>query len=113
MWLPRITGGYHRTMSPNVLRGLVVVAVLAILVVSAIPLLILLDLAGDGSGWGLCEDGLDTCRVGPFSGGRLAAILLGVLFGMAALLRFIVWIASRSAERKAVPSSTADFFIPE
>ena len=56
---------YHRLMNPNVLRGLVVFAVLAILVVSAIPLLILLDLAGDGTGWGLCDEGLDSCRVGP------------------------------------------------
>lgn len=100
-------------MNPNVLRGLVVIAVLAILVVAAIPLLILLDLAGDGTGWGLCDEGLDTCRVGPFSGARLAAVLLGVLFAMAALLRMIVWFASRSARNRAVPSSTTDFFIPE
>ena len=100
-------------MQPNVLRGLVVFAVLAILVVSAIPLLILLDLAGDGTGWGLCEVGLDTCRVGPFSGARLAAALLGVLFAMAGLLRFIVWLASRSAQRHDIPKSSTDFFIPE
>ncbi len=100
-------------MRPSVLRALVVLAVLAILVVSAIPLLILLDLSSDGTGWGLCDEGLDTCRVGPFSGARLAAVLLVLLFAMAALLRFVVWIASRSSQRNAVPSSTTDFFIPE
>ena len=100
-------------MRPNVLRGLVIIAVLAILVVSAIPLLILLDLAGDGSGWGMCEEGLGTCRVGPFSGPRLAAVLLVVLFLMAGLLRFVVWLASRSAQSNVIPSSTTDFFIPE
>ena len=100
-------------MRPNVLRGLVIIAVLAILVVAAVPLLILLDLAGDGSGWGLCEQGLDTCRVGPFSGPRLAALLLVLLFSMAGLLRFIVWLAARSAQSNVIPSSTTDFFIPD
>ena len=100
-------------MRPNVLRGLVILAVLAILVVAAVPLLILLDLAGDGSGWGLCEQGLNTCRVGAFSGARLAALLLVLLFSMAGLLRFIVWLASRSAESNVIPSSNTDFFIPE
>ncbi|MEE9472774.1 MAG: hypothetical protein V3V82_02190 [Acidimicrobiia bacterium] len=110
---PKSGPGYHPVMHPNVLRGLVALAVLAILAVSAIPLLILLDLSGNGTGWGLCEAGLDTCRVGPFRGARLAALLLTVLFAMAGLLRFIVWIASRSARRNTVPASTTDFFIPE
>ena len=98
-------------MHPNVLRGLVAIAVLGILVVGAIPLLILMDLSSDGTGWGLCEQGLDSCRVGGFSGARLAGLLLAGLFGLAALLRFIVWIAGKTG-RRDVPTTNSEFFIP-
>ena len=102
-------------MHPYVVRALVGVAVILILAIAAVPLLILLDLSGGGTGWGVCEDGLDSCRVGGFRGGRRAALLMVGLFVIMALLRFVVWIASRSADRKrraAVPSTNTDFFIP-
>lgn len=104
-------GGMH----PYAVRALVGVAVILILAIGAVPLLILLDLSGGGTGWGICEAGLDSCRVGGFRGGRLAALLMVGLFLIMALLRFVVWIASRSAGRKrraAMPSTNTDFFIP-
>lgn len=102
-------------MHPYVLRALVGVAVILIVAIGAVPLLILLDLSGGGTGWGMCEDGLDSCRVGGFRGGRLAALLMVGLFAIMALLRFVVWIANRSASRKRrtrPPVTNTDFFLP-
>jgi len=48
----------------------------------AVPILVLADLAGGGSGWGLCPGGLSTCSTSYFAGPELAIILLGVLFVM-------------------------------
>ncbi len=102
------------TMHPYVVKALVFVAVLAILAVAAVPLLILLDLSGDGTGWGLCETGLDSCRVANFRGPRLALVLLLVLIGLAALLRFVVWVAGTPGRRRHQPTrySHDDIFIP-
>ncbi|MDH3606130.1 MAG: hypothetical protein OER12_03955 [Acidimicrobiia bacterium] len=101
-------------MHPNVVRALVVVAVLAILAVGAVPLLILMDLSGDGTGWGLCEAGLDSCRVGNFRGARLALVLVLVLLALATLLRFVVWVAGNPGRRnrEATRYSRDDIFIP-
>jgi len=100
-------------MHPNVVRALVVVAVLAILAVGAVPLLILMDLSGDGTGWGLCEAGLDSCRVGNFRGARLALVLVLVLLALAALLRFIVWVAGNPGRRRQSSNYTRDdIYIP-
>jgi len=100
-------------MHPNAVRALVLVAVLAILAVAAVPLLILLDLSGGGTGWGICPDGLDSCRVAYFRGPRLALVLLLVLIALAALLRFVVWAAGIPGRRRS-PSRYRrdDIFIP-
>lgn len=105
---------YHRRMHPNVVRALVLVAVVAILAVAAVPLLILLDLSGGGTGWGICEAGIDSCRVGNFRGPRLAIVLMTVLLAIAALLRFIVWVAGLPGRREQRPGvySSDDIFIP-
>ena len=100
-------------MHPYAVKALVLVAALAILVVASVPLLILLDLSGDGTGWGVCESGLDSCRVGNFRGARLAVILLAVLVALTALLRFIVWIAGTPGRRQQPTRySRDDIFIP-
>ncbi len=90
------------------------VAVAAILAVAAVPLVILLDLSGDGTGWGLCESGIDSCRVGNFRGPRLAMFLMAVLIALAALLRFIVWVAGLPGRRRQQPTrySRDDIYIP-
>ncbi len=99
-------------MHPNAVRALVVVAILAILAVAAVPLMILLDLSGDGTGWGLCEAGIDSCRVGNFRGARLAVVLLLVLLALASLLRFIVWVSGLPGRRSHRPVHRDDIFIP-
>jgi len=56
----------------------VLVAVAAATVV--VPILVLADLAGDGSGWGMCPDGLFACSTSYFAGPELMIVLLAVLF---------------------------------
>lgn len=99
-------------MHPNAVRALVLVAVVAILAVAAVPLLILLDLSDGGTGWGLCEQGIDSCRVGNFRGPRLAMVLMSVLLAIAALLRFIVWVAGLPGRRTNIPTGRDDIYIP-
>lgn len=108
------TSNYHRPMHPSAVKALVVVAILAILAVAAVPLVILLDLTGDGTGWGVCPSGLDSCRVGNFRGPRLAVVLLAVLLALAAILRFIVWVAGLPGRRNQAASryNRDDIFIP-
>lgn len=105
---------YHRPMHPNAVKALVVVAILAIMAVAAVPLVILLDLTGDGTGWGVCPEGLDSCRVANFRGARLALSLLAVLLALAAVLRFIVWVAGLPGRRSQAASRYRrdDIFIP-
>ena len=101
-------------MHPYAVRALVLLAVVAILAVGAVPLVILLDLSDGGTGWGICEQGIDSCRVGNFRGPRLAVVLMGVLLALAALLRFIVWVAGLSgrASRRAGSYPRDDIYIP-
>ncbi|MDH3538582.1 MAG: hypothetical protein OEP52_01185 [Acidimicrobiia bacterium] len=101
-------------MHPSAVKALVTVAILAIIAVAAVPLVILLDLTGDGTGWGVCPAGLDSCRVGNFRGPRLAVVLLSVLLALAAILRFIVWVAGLPGRHREAASRYRrdDIFIP-
>ncbi len=71
----------------GLLRAFTALVVVAIILVAAVPLLVLLDLVGDGTGWGLCPSGLAPCRSSYFDGPELAAILTLTLFGLVGLLR--------------------------
>jgi len=64
--------------------GLIISAIVA---VTLIPMLVLLDLAGGGDGWGLCEEGLSSCHTSYFDGPELVAMLLLLLFVILFLLR--------------------------
>jgi hypothetical protein len=68
----------------RVVIGLIVAAMVG---VALVPMLVLLDLAGGGDGWGLCEGGLTSCRAAYFEGPELLAILVVVLFLLLMLLR--------------------------
>lgn len=43
-------------------------------------MLVIADLAGGGSGWGLCPEGVSTCSTSYFAGPELLLLLLLVLF---------------------------------
>ncbi len=72
-----------------VLGALVVVAV----AVAVAPLLVIADLAGGGTGWGLCPEGITTCATSYFAAPELLAILAFSLFaslgGIAVCVRLI------------------------
>jgi len=76
----------------------------AALGVALIPLMVLLDLGDGGTGWGLCEVGVATCRSSYFAGFELLAILVAVLFAIlgliAVLARILRWVERREKERK-------------
>ncbi len=69
------------------LRVFIALAIVAIIAISALPLLVVLDLVGGGDGWGLCPDGLSSCRSSYFDGPELAAILTVLVFGLLLLVR--------------------------
>lgn len=61
----------------RILLGILLVLGASILV---IPSLVLFDLVSGGTGWGLCEEGIQECDVGYFAGLELIAILALALF---------------------------------
>lgn len=58
--------------------------------VALLPLVVLLDLAGGGTGLGLCEGGLASCRTSYFDGPELIGILVLVLLLLGAVLRTLL-----------------------
>ena len=84
------------------MRFVVIMTFLAVLLLAAVPLIILLDLANNGSGWGICPDGLSGCRASFFSGPRLALMLSLAVIGLLALVRALVWVTARRASRRDV-----------
>ena len=84
----------------------------AIVAVTLLPMLVLLDLVGGGDGWGLCPGGLASCHTSYFSGPELAAWLTLGLFLLLFLLRLALHaqrIVDRRKERElyetAVPAN--------
>lgn len=67
-----------------VLRTLLGVLIAVAVATALVPMLVIADLAGGGSGWGLCSEGIGTCSTSYFAGPELLAILLVVLFAMLA-----------------------------
>ncbi len=74
-------------MSLTGLRVLVGVLLLLAVVVGSLPLLILLDLAAGGTGYGLCPGRLSQCR-NPFTAApELSFALMLALFALVASIR--------------------------
>lgn len=94
-------------MSPEALKIVAGLVVLAIVVVAAVPLLVLLDLAAGGTGYGLCPEGLASCRISYATAPELAVTLVVVLFGLLAFLRVVLG-TFRRAERHRRLMSGAD-----
>ncbi|MDH4117644.1 MAG: hypothetical protein OEX04_14525 [Acidimicrobiia bacterium] len=68
-------------MEPRVLiRGLRLILILAAVALAAFPLLVLLDLAGGGTGYGLCPQGVRSCR-NPYTAAPelMAALTFGLI----------------------------------
>lgn len=69
--------------------------------VALVPLLVLIDLAGGGNGWGLCRAGLASCRAAYFEGPELLAGLVVVLFLLLMLLRLAYYFRRRLEDRQS------------
>ncbi|MDH3307638.1 MAG: hypothetical protein OEO77_09005 [Acidimicrobiia bacterium] len=69
------------------LRFLFFGVMLAALLVAAIPLLVLINLAEGGDGFGLCPGGLGRCDFGYTLPLELSASLVVILFVLVALIR--------------------------
>lgn len=79
--------------------GLIVTAMVG---VALIPMLVLLDLAGGGDGWGLCRGGLASCRAAYFEGPELLAFLVVILFLLLMLLRLALYVRRRLERRQSM-----------
>lgn len=77
------------------LRALILLLVLAALVIAAVPVLVLLNLLGGGSGFGLCAGGLSACPQRFTSGPALAAYLTLSLLAVVALIRVVTHLLRR------------------
>lgn len=69
------------------LRLLILVLVAAALVVAVLPVLVLLNLLGGGTGYGLCAGGLQACPERFTAGPTLALYLVLTLMIVVALIR--------------------------
>jgi len=72
---------------------------MAVVLVAVVPLFVLLDLAGGGSGYGMCPDGLQACDLPYTAWLELAAGLVLVIFGLIALLRLTMKVVRREERR--------------
>jgi hypothetical protein len=81
---------------------LIVMVVALIVAVLLLPLIVLIDLAGGGSGLGICEGSLATCRTSYFDGPELLALLLIVLFLLTVVLRSLLRARSGSPPQRRV-----------
>lgn len=71
--------------------GILIVLVAALLVaVALLPMIVLLDLAGGGTGLGICEEGLGSCRTSYFDGPELAGFLVLVILLLVVVLRALL-----------------------
>ena len=72
---------------------------IAVVAVSVVPLLVLLDLARGGGGYGMCPSGLQACDIPYTAWLELAAGLVLVIFGLIALLRLTMRVVRREERR--------------
>lgn len=66
--------------------------------IAAVPIFVLIDLLGGGSGLGICPSGIEVCD-NPYSTGAEIAVLLTVGLGLSVLgIRILVRLARRLRE---------------
>lgn len=80
----------------RIIIGLLIAAAIG---VALVPLAVLVDLHEGGTGWGLCEQGVDGCRNSYFAGfelfGGVALALFGILALIHVCIRLLRWMESR------------------
>lgn len=92
----------------HLLRLLVFVLIGAALLIAVVPLLVLLSLVQGGSGFGLCPDGLGSCRNPYTAAPELTATLTVALLVVVALIRILMRSARRlQAEEREISAAAA------
>jgi hypothetical protein len=77
------------------LRVLILLLGVAAVAIATVPLLVLIDLLGGGTGFGLCPGGIQDCDK-PFSTGAELVVILAVgLFAVVAGIRILARMARR------------------
>ncbi len=71
--------------------------------IGVVPILVLVDLLGGGTGYGLCPDGLEACHRPYTTGGEIAVALLLALFGVILAIRLLMRLARRLQSGESGP----------
>ena len=96
-------------MSVIWLRIIIGLLLIAVVLVSVVPLLVLLDLARGGGGYGICPDGLSACDIPYTAWLELAAGLVLVIFGLIALLRLTMKVVRREERHHRAVETVGSF----
>lgn len=64
-------------------------------VLAAVPILVMVDLLGGGTGYGLCANGLELCDNPYSTAAELAVLLTLALFGTVLLIRLLMRLARK------------------
>lgn len=81
------------------LRLVVYVLIAAAILIGLVPLLVLLNLVEGGTGFGLCPDGIRSCRNPYTAAPELTTVLTLALFGIVAMIRILMRMVRRMTER--------------
>ena len=76
-------------------RLAVFLLIVAAVAIGIVPIVILIDLLGGGTGWGLCPDGLELCHRPYSAGPELIIVLAAALFVVLAGVRLLMRLARR------------------
>ena len=76
-------------------RLAVFILVLVAIAIGIVPILVLIDLLGGGTGWGLCPGGIELCDKPYSTGAELIIVLTIGLFLTVAGIRLLVRLARR------------------
>lgn len=91
----------------HLIRILVFLLICAALLIAVVPLLVLLSLVQGGSGFGLCPDGIASCRNPYTAAPELTATLTIALLVIVAGIRILMRVARRlQAEERVVSDPT-------
>lgn len=86
------------------------------MLVALVPMLVLVDLAAGGTGFGVCPDGIENCPR-PYSSGAemiiiLTTVLFAVIFGIRILMKMARRVQTASA-REPVAAIEAESSLPD
>lgn len=82
-------------MAIYAIRVLVLILAVIAVAIAVVPLLVLIDLVGGGTGFGLCPGGLERCDRPYTSGAEIMIILSFALFAVILGIRLLMKLARR------------------